>query len=92
MLYYLVKSYDEKSSKNSVLVIVNIKYLIYDNKGTCQDLEKQYLRLTTMPDPSQVRPESILKKSLKMLKKKWKNKEADYNQINEQFRSIRQVK
>ena len=45
-----------------------------------------------MPDSSQVRPESVLKKSLKMLKKKWKNKEADYNFINEQFRSIRQVK
>lgn len=44
-----------------------------------------------MPDPNQVRPESILKKSLKMLKKKWKNKEADYNYTNEQFRSIRQV-
>jgi len=56
------------------------------------DLEKQYLRLTTMPDPSQVRPEAVLKKSLKMLKKKWKSKEADYAVINEQFRSIRQVK
>jgi len=56
------------------------------------DLEKQYLRLTTMPDPSQVRPEAVLKKSLKMLKKKWKSKEADYSSINEQFRSIRQVK
>lgn len=59
--------------------------------GTCTDLEKQYLRLTTLPNPSQVRPEHILKKSLKMLKKKWKNNEADYNYISEQFRSIRQV-
>lgn len=59
--------------------------------GTCTDLEKQYLRLTTLPNASQVRPEQILKKSLKMLKKKWKNNEADYNYISEQFRSIRQV-
>jgi SAC3 family protein LENG8/THP3 len=58
--------------------------------GTCQSLEKQYLRLTTIPDPSQVRPENILQKSLKLLKDKWKNKHADYNYISEQFRSIRQ--
>jgi hypothetical protein len=55
------------------------------------ELEKQYLRLTTLPDPSTIRPESVLIRSLKMLKKKWKNKEADYSNINEQFRSIRQV-
>jgi hypothetical protein len=53
-------------------------------------LEKQYLRLTTLPDPSQIRPEHILKKSLQILKDKWKNKTGDYNYINEQFRSIRQ--
>lgn len=58
--------------------------------GTCQSLEKQYLRLTTIPDPSQVRPEQVLKKSLQMLKEKWRKKEADYNYISEQFRSIRQ--
>lgn len=58
--------------------------------GTCQSLEKQYLRLTTIPEPSQVRPEYILQKSLKLLKDKWKNKQADYNYISEQFRSMRQ--
>jgi hypothetical protein len=58
--------------------------------GTCQTLEKQYLRLTTIPDPSQVRPQFVLMKSLKLLKDKWKNKQADYNYISEQFRSMRQ--
>jgi hypothetical protein len=58
--------------------------------GTCQSLEKPYLRLTTLPDPSQVRPEHILVKSLKLLKDKWKKKEGDYNYVSEQFRSIRQ--
>lgn len=43
-----------------------------------------------MPNPNQIRPEHILKKSLPLLKNKWKNKEKDYNYINEQFRSIRQ--
>jgi hypothetical protein len=69
----------EEMAKNNIII------------GTCTDLEKQYLRLTTLPNPSQVRPEHVLKKSLKMLKKKWKNNEADYNYISEQFRSIRQV-
>ena len=36
-------------------------------------LEKQYLRLTSLPDPATVRPEKILKQSLKMLLNKWKN-------------------
>jgi len=38
-----------------------------------------------------IRPETILKKSLKMVLDKWKNKEASYPYIAEQFRSIRQV-
>jgi len=42
-------------------------------KGTSTNLEKAYFRLTSAPDPSDVRPEPILKKALKMLKKKWKN-------------------
>jgi len=68
----------EELTKNTIII------------GTCQDIEKQYLRLTSLPDPSQVRPESILKKSLKMLKDKWKLKQTDYNYFDEQFRSIRQ--
>ncbi len=60
-------------------------------KGECTDLEKSYLRLTSEPDPSQVRPEKVLKNSLKMLLNKWKEGSAKYNYISEQFRSIRQV-
>lgn len=54
------------------------------------NLEKQYLRITSLPDPSQVRPENILKKSFELMMKKWKNKLEDYNYLLEQFRSIRQ--
>lgn len=91
---------EQQNSANNLFQITNervketnIDELIKNNIviGTCTDLEKQYLRLTTLPNPSQVRPEHILKKSLKMLKKKWKSNEADYNYISEQFRSIRQV-
>ena len=57
--------------------------------GTSQVLEKQYFRLTAPPIPSQVRPESILRQTLELLKKKWK-KEGNYNYICDQFKSMRQ--
>jgi len=57
--------------------------------GTCQKLEKQYLRLTSAPDPSVVRPEYILKKAFAMLERKWKI-DRNYKYTCEQFKSIRQ--
>lgn len=57
--------------------------------GTCQTLEKQYFRLTAPPIPSQVRPESVLRQTLELLKKKWK-KEGNYSYICDQFKSMRQ--
>jgi hypothetical protein len=57
--------------------------------GTCQELEKRYLRLTSAPVPSQVRPESVLRKTLELLKKKWR-KEGNYSYICDQFKSLRQ--
>ena len=58
--------------------------------GTCTDLEKDYFRMIDTPDPSEVRPEYILKKSLKMLEEKWSKKLNDYKYFDEQFRSMRQ--
>jgi SAC3 family protein LENG8/THP3 len=49
------------------------------------------LRITKQPDPSTIRPEPVLKESLKMLLDKWAKKEANYAYFAEQFRSIRQV-
>ena len=57
--------------------------------GTSQVLEKQYLRLTSAPVPSQVRPEAILQQTLELLKKKWR-KEGNYSYICDQFKSMRQ--
>lgn len=61
----------------------------YTIVGTCQKLEKPYLRLTSAPDPGTVRPLPVLKSALKMLKEKWRNK-ADYGYICDQFKSLRQ--
>jgi len=57
--------------------------------GTCQDLEKNYMRLTSAPDPSTVRPLPVLRKTLELLKQKW-TEEQNYSYICDQFKSLRQ--
>jgi len=57
--------------------------------GYCKDLTKPYLRLTSAPDPSTVRPVDVLEKSLNHVKEHWKKKN-DYHFACEQMKSIRQ--
>ncbi|OQS05426.1 leukocyte receptor cluster member 8, partial [Thraustotheca clavata] len=59
-------------------------------KGTCTVVEKEYLRLTSAPHPSTVRPQSILAKALEMVRKKWKKGKCDYIYACSQMKSIRQ--
>ena len=40
--------------------------------GTCRELEKPFLRLTSAPDPASVRPPKVLEAALITLKKKWR--------------------
>ena len=73
--------------------------------GTSQKVFKDYLRLTTVsildfwlpsiwilqqePDPKDIRPLSVLKKTLAELKSRWRQNN-DYRWICNQFKSIRQ--
>ena len=70
-------------------------------KGTCKDLEKRYLRLTSAPDPSTVRPEDVLIDALKWVKKRWRKRKkyssqsemeskTPYVWASEQLKAIRQ--
>ncbi|KAI7756091.1 hypothetical protein M8C21_006506 [Ambrosia artemisiifolia] len=55
-------------------------------KGTCQEIEKRYLRLTSAPDPATVRPEEVLEKALLFVQDSPKN----YLYKCDQLKSIRQ--
>ena len=58
-------------------------------KGTSTTLEKSYLRLTTAPKPSTIRPLKVLKDSLRLVKEKY-IVDADYSYVCDQLKSIRQ--
>mmetsp|Transcript_11264 Transcript_11264/g.16458 ORF Transcript_11264/g.16458 Transcript_11264/m.16458 type:complete len:439 (-) Transcript_11264:2193-3509(-) len=57
--------------------------------GTCQSLEKQYLRLTDFPKPEEVRPEPVLRRALAHIKHRY-NMDEDFDYANEQLKSVRQ--
>lgn len=59
-------------------------------KGTSSQLEKHYFRLTSAPDPTDVRPEPVLKQAFKLFKGKWEVRSADYKWIDDMLRAVRQ--
>lgn len=57
--------------------------------GTSNHLEKSYLRLTSAPEASKVRPPAVLQKALELVKEKWRS-QSDYAHACEQLKAIRQ--
>ncbi|KAI9677760.1 MAG: hypothetical protein M1829_002532 [Trizodia sp. TS-e1964] len=57
--------------------------------GRNQELLKKYFRLTAAPNPDNVRPLPVLRKTLELLKRKWKA-ESNYSWTCDQFKSLRQ--
>eukprot|EP00299_Pterocystis_sp_00344_P019997 c9865_g1_i2.p1 GENE.c9865_g1_i2~~c9865_g1_i2.p1 ORF type:complete len:295 (+),score=41.16 c9865_g1_i2:41-925(+) len=66
-----------------------VREAIPDIIGTSTALERTYLRLTSAPDPSLIRPAPILWKALELLQTKW-NTTHNYDNACEQMKSIRQ--
>lgn len=58
--------------------------------GTCEQLEKPYMRQQMQPLASEVRPERVLIRSIALMKERHA-KGAQYDYISEQMKSIRQV-
>lgn len=59
-------------------------------KGTCQTLEKAYLRLTAPPRAELVRPEPVLQRHLQNLKLERQKRSHDYLWFCSQLKAVRQ--
>ncbi|GIL81058.1 hypothetical protein Vretifemale_10178 [Volvox reticuliferus] len=73
----------EGSPKDDVALVESGGY------GTSEALEKEYLRLTSLPRAANVRPPAVLAVALKLVKAKWL-RQPDYAAASEQLKSIRQ--
>ncbi|KAI3470683.1 hypothetical protein Pfo_027346 [Paulownia fortunei] len=78
----LSRTFEESGSR----AVEDIDWDALTVKGTCQEIEKRYLRLTSAPDPATVRPEEVLEKALLMVQ----NSEKNYLYKCDQLKSIRQ--
>ncbi|KAG8829676.1 hypothetical protein FRC18_009157 [Serendipita sp. 400] len=61
----------------------------YTIVGRSTSIFKNYLRLTSDPDPKDIRPLSVLRQTLEQLKQRWRS-EGNYNWVCDQFKSLRQ--
>lgn len=78
----LSKNYDDGGNK----AVEDMDWDALTVKGTSQEIEKRYLRLTSAPDPATVRPEEVLEKALVNIQ----NSQKNYLYKCDQLKSIRQ--
>lgn len=76
------RAYEDRTSR----AVEDIDWDSLTVKGTSQELEKRYLRLTSAPDPATVRPEEILERALLMVQ----NSQKNYLYKCDQLKAIRQ--
>ncbi len=75
---------------NALLDDIAASFITEVVKGTCEQLEKPYMRQQMQPLSSEVRPERVLLRSMELMKERHA-KGAQYEYISEQMKSIRQV-
>lgn len=78
--------FSKNLEENNNMAVEDMDWDSLTVRGTCQEIEKRYLRLTSAPDPATVRPEEVLEKALLMVK----NSEKNYLYKCDQLKSIRQ--
>jgi hypothetical protein len=72
------------SRASSALPVVAVPLI-----GTCMVVEKSFLRMTQTPLAEDIRPESVLKQALMLVKSAWRAGQS-YEYCSDQLRSIRQ--
>lgn len=81
-----ISSLRTRTYEEGTLAVEDMDWDALTIKGTCQEIEKQYLRLTGAPEPAKIRPEDVLEKALAMVETSQKN----YLYKCDQLKSIRQ--
>ena len=70
--------------------IEQVHWDLFVVKGTMQELEKSYFRLTSAPDPSTVRPEPVLRRAYERLVHLLRQGAQNYFYALDQFKGMRQ--
>ncbi len=70
--------------------IEQVDWDLFVVKGTMQDLDKSYFRLTSAPDPSTVRPEPVLRRAYERLVHLLRQGKQNYFYALDQFKGMRQ--
>ena len=85
---------DRVSRKDKVAAlgedIEQVDWDLFVVKGTMQELEKSYFRLTSAPDPSTVRPEPVLRRAYERLVHLLRQGAQNYFYALDQFKGMRQ--